>query len=119
MNATVRRSAATPVGQHPNEVDRKRIERAIGKRRRYRYVRPSVHPIDNGYWVKSPCCSRNIDADGGVVDVAIVRHAQGARPWRLYRKEHSTNDWQLYAEYERLEELLDQLNTDPQRSFWQ
>jgi hypothetical protein len=124
MNATVRQPSATtaaraPAGQHPNEVDRKRIERAIENRKRYRYVSPSVHPIDNGYCVKSPCCSRNIDPHGGVVDVAIVQHAQGARPWRLYRKERSTNDWLLYAEYERLGDLLEQLNTDPQRSFWQ
>ena len=119
MDATVRNSATTPVGRHPNEVDRKRIERAIENRKRYKYVSPSVHPIDNGYCVKSPCCSRNIDPDGGVVDVAIVRHMHGPRPWRLYRKVHSTNDWHLQAQFERLGELLEQLNTDPQRSFWQ
>src|ERR1017187_9076325 len=119
MNATVRKSTATPVVQHPNEVDRKRIERAIEHRKRYRYVSPSVHPIENGYWVKSPCCSRNVDPDGGVVDVAIVQYVQGPRPWRLYRKEHSTTVWHVSAEYERLGDLLEQLNADPQRAFWQ
>jgi hypothetical protein len=119
MNAAVRKSAALPSAQHPNEVDRKRIERAIEKRKRYRYVHPSVQPIANGYCVRSPCCSRNIDADGGMVDVAIAQHAQGSRPWRLYRKVHSANEWLLHAEFERLGDLLEQLNTDPERLFWQ
>lgn len=119
MNVTQRKSAAMPAGQHPNEVDRKRIERAIENRKRYRYVSPSVHPIDNGYCVKSPCCSRNVDPEGGVVDVALVQHDCGLRPWRLYRKEHSSNDWRLHAVYERLGDLLEQLNADPHRLFWQ
>ena len=91
---------------HPNELDRRRIERAIGNRKRYRYVSPSVHSIDEGYCVKSPCCSRNIDPDGGVVDIAIVQYGQGAPPWWLFRKEHSTGKWQLHAKFERLGELL-------------
>ena len=57
---------------HPNEFDRKRIERAIKARKRYRYVTPRVAATANGYRIESPCCSRNIDPEGGVVDVALL-----------------------------------------------
>lgn len=119
MNAAIQKSAALPARQHPNEVDCRRIERAIEKRTRYRYVHPSVQPIENGYCVRSPCCSRKVDPDGGMVDVALVQYAQGFRPWQLHRKVHSANEWLLHAEYERLGDLLEQLNADPQRAFWQ
>ena len=52
---------------HPNDLDRKRIERALAKRARYRYVLPRVLPEARGYRIESPCCSRNIDAEGGVI----------------------------------------------------
>ena len=68
---------------HPNDLDRKRIERALKSRKRYRYVTPSVTTTIGGYQIESPCCSRNIDRDGGVVDVALLLHerraARGAR----------------------------------------
>lgn len=71
---------------HPNDLDRKRIERALKSRKRYRYVTPSVTTTIGGYRIESPCCSRNIDRDGGVVDVALLLHdAEGAR-WQLFRK---------------------------------
>lgn len=41
---------------HPNDVDRKRIERAIKTRKRYRYVSPSVLAVSGGYRIESPCC---------------------------------------------------------------
>jgi hypothetical protein len=53
------------------------------------------------------------------VDVAIVQYGQGALPWLLYRKDYSSGEWQLHAKFERLGELLEQLNADPQRAFWQ
>lgn len=59
----MRVSREVPVGliAHPNELDRKRIERALISRKHYRYVLPSVTPVKAGYLIESPCCSRNID----------------------------------------------------------
>lgn len=111
---------AAPVSAYrPNEFDRMRMERAIARRRRYRYVSPSVHVIGDGYVVRSPCCSRTVDPQGGVVDVAMIRYRSSPQPWLLYRKDHDSQEWSLHAAYERLVELLGYLNADPARRFWQ
>ena len=103
----------------PNDVDRRRIERALASRRRYRYVSPKVLAVMGGYRIESPCCSRNVDPAGGVVDVALLQYLQGSGVWRLYRKDHAARQWQLYDTFERLAELLEWLNADPERMFWQ
>lgn len=103
----------------PNEFDRKRIERALVARARYRYVSPCVMPVHGGYLITSPCCSRNVDVDGGIVDVALLLYPLDAAIWCLYRKDHARLQWHLHSHYDRLAELLDQLNADPQRLFWQ
>lgn len=104
---------------HPNDVDRKRIERALAARVRYRYVSPQVRPAEDGYWIQSPCCSRNIDESGGVIDIARLEYLDEMRAWRLYRKDHARHEWQPYAEFNALRELLQFLNHDPDRMFWQ
>ena len=121
MNATAvqRIEPVLSASAQPNEFDRKRIERALAKRKRYRYVSPSVHAVADGYRIDSPCCSRNVDPEGGVVDVALLQFVPGSRPWSLYRKEHASQQWRLHSYYQRLPELLEQLNADPQRLFWQ
>jgi hypothetical protein len=104
---------------HPNDLDRKRIERALKARKRYRYVTPSVATAIGGYRIESPCCSRNVDRDGGVVDVALLLHdADGAR-WQLFRKDHKSDLWQLDSTHDRLPAALERLNADPDRTFWQ
>lgn len=110
---------SVPEHPHPNDVDRKRIERALLERKRYRYVEPSVAPATDGYRITSPCCSRNIDSDGGIIDIALVQHVQAGNRWRLYRMDHTAQQWVLCAELSRLRELLQQLNDDTQRMFWQ
>jgi len=112
-------SAGKFASPHPNEVDCKRIERALAKRHRYRYVSPEVCPSEHGYRIESPCCSRNIDKGGGVVDVALLEYAEASRTWRLHNKDHVQGTWQLYREFETLAQLLQQLNLDPERIFWQ
>lgn len=104
---------------HPNELDRRRIERLLKRRKRYRYVSPIVEGVTSGYRIESPCCSRNIDRDGGVVDVALLLHDADHALWQLYRKDHATNAWQLHSNYGRLHDVVNRLNADPERTFWQ
>lgn len=121
MHAELARESGTgpDVSPHPNDVDRKRIERALENRARYRYVTPVVHPTTDGYRIVSPCCSRNIDPDGGDIDIARLEYLRLRRVWRLYRMQHATREWQYHAEFATLAALLEQLNHDPERLFWQ
>ncbi|QRG09457.1 hypothetical protein EZH22_04065 [Xanthobacter dioxanivorans] len=104
---------------HPNDLDRKRIERAIKARKRYRYVTPRVLATDGGYRIESACCSRNIDPEGGVVDIALMLFDGEQGEWQLFRKNHGTRVWELDSTHERLKEVLDLLNDDSERKFWQ
>ena len=118
------RAVATPLGQagqpsQPNEFDFRRIERALETRKRYRYVSPTLLRTANGYRIQSPCCSRNIDPDGGVVDIALLLFDDRSKNWRLLRKEHAHGVWEFERAFGRLTELLDFLNEDPDRRFWQ
>ena len=115
---TTQESASTLVCPHPNEVDCKRIERALANRERYRYVSPRVYPVFNGYRVESPCCSRNIDKEGGVIDIAQLEYLPAAGAWRLYRKNHRADQWETYAALSSLMEALEVLKCDPLRMFW-
>lgn len=105
-----------PSFAQPNQVDRKRIERKLKNRARYRYVHPDVIPENGGYRIESPCCSRNVDHDGGVIDIARLEYANGL--WQLYRKEHTQNLWLLHAETATLNAALDILLPDRERVFW-
>jgi len=98
--------------------ERKQIERAIGKRKRYKYVAPVVRLEPEGILVKSPCCSRRVDPTGGEVDVALLQHHSTCE-WRIYWKDHAAGTWKLHSLHERLADLLDLLREDPERVFWQ
>jgi len=104
---------------HPNEFDLKRIERALQDRVRYRYVTPTIVGVSGGYRIQAPCCSRNIDPEGGIVDVALMLLDGLHGEWRLFFKDHQRQSWELHSAYSRLKELLDYLNADPERMFWQ
>lgn len=104
---------------HPNELDRKRIQRALGQRLRYRYVSPSVRPEGDGYRIESPCCSRRIDKEGGVIDIARLEYLADANAWRLYCKDHGGGRWVMEGEYTTLTAVLNRLNEDSGREFWQ
>lgn len=103
---------------HPNEVDCKRIERLLSQRHRYRYVSPEVIAVEGGYLIKSPCCSRNVDKSGGMIDIALLEYDCVQQGWRLHRMEHKQGQWVLYGKFKMLAEVLKQLNQDPQRIFW-
>ena len=119
IRAVEARQAQAGQPSQPNEFDFRRIERALEKRRRYRYVSPSLLPTANGYRIQSPCCSRNIDPDGGVVDIALLLFDDRSKNWRLLRKEHARGVWEFERAFDRLTELLEFLNEDPDRRFWQ
>ncbi|WOH64093.1 hypothetical protein [Bradyrhizobium sp. BWA-3-5] len=119
MNAAVMRKVAISLIAHPNELDRKRIERALSSRKRYRYVSPNVRPVRNGYLIESPCCSGNIDKDGGLIDVALIHHDAVSATWRLFHKDHALGLWEFHSIHNRLIAAIDELNTDAERVFWQ
>jgi hypothetical protein len=102
----------------PNEFDRKRVERALRNRARYKYVLPKVRAASDGLRVESPCCSRRIEPSGGMVDIALLQFLREGG-WMLYRKDHSAGEWKLYGKYDQLTDLLEPLTTDPNRLFWQ
>ncbi|MBL8435863.1 MAG: hypothetical protein JNL99_13120 [Zoogloea sp.] len=103
----------------PGELVRRRILRSLEKRSRYRYVRPEVSWRDGGWQVSSPCCSRNVDADGGVIDIARLEPAEpgGLAPWRLYARDHQTGQWVWQASAARIDELLALVVDDAHRVF--
>ena len=88
-------------------------------RARYRYVTPSVLPVDDGYLIRSACCSRTIDPDGGEIDVALLVWIEDAGEWLLFRRDHKARCWIEESRYARLPELFARLNADPLRLFWQ
>lgn len=119
MNANRARPSAANVRLHPNEMDRRRIERALESRKRYRYVTPEVHGFGEGYLIQSSCCSRNIDPDGGIIDIARLEYRADRQCWWLYHKDHQIGHWIMHGEYQNLPQILDILNQDPNRRFWQ
>ena len=96
--------------------DSVRILDALRQRVRYRYVQPVVLPADAGWRVVSPCCSRNVDRDGGVIDIAWLEPT--THGWRLHSRDHAAQRWALQAASGDMNELLDLLCLDPQRVFW-
>lgn len=112
------RSETCRVNPHPNDVDRKRIERALRHRARYRYVAPQVHGTEGGYRIESPCCSRRIDSDGGVIDIALLEFIVERSGWRLFRKDHRLEAWVVWSEFATLTQALELLKQDPERDFW-
>jgi hypothetical protein len=104
---------------HPNELDQRRIERALAQRVRYRYVAPRVVSVARGYKVESPCCSRNVDAAGGIIDIALIEYDAAEPAWRLYRKNHEADEWLLVDLFGKLHDALAVLTEDADRKFWQ
>jgi hypothetical protein len=119
MQSDLARANLTIAGIHPNEVDRKRIERALQNRQRYRYVTPEVQAIAEGYLIRSACCSRNIDPEGGIIDIAKLAYRRERDCWWLYHKDHAIGHWIRHGEYPALAPILELLQQDPARRFWQ
>lgn len=97
------------------EVTYRRVVRALRARRRYRYVKPEVRREGDGFLVLSPCCSRNVDAEGGVIPIAWLQRA--GYGWRLVRRDHANGQWVSCREGS-LASVLELLCDDPERVFW-
>lgn len=53
------------------------------------------------------------------MDVALLLYDPDASAWKLFRKDHERQAWVLHSTGERLTCLIDALNADPERKFWQ
>lgn len=124
MNQTIAQTNGMPTAGgirswQPNELDLRRIERMLQKRARYLYVVPRVEMTASGYLIQSPCCSRNIDAEGGMVDIALLEYDAGLGVWKLFRKDHTEGGWEFFMLERSLQVLMDCINRDTARLFWQ
>lgn len=98
----------------------RQVQRVLVERSRYRYVKPRVLPEGEGVRIESPCCSRNIDRSGGVIDIALLQPgtSRGGRGWTLFARDHAAGCWAAQAEDQALQPLLTLLCQDPKRVFW-
>ncbi len=99
------------------DLDRRRIERAVARRRRYRYVRPRIEPEGAGWKIVSPNCSRHIDTAGGEIDIAWFVPAGEGR-WLLHARDHAARQWRVEATCLSLTDALRLVCLDVQRVFW-
>lgn len=98
------------------ELTRRRIERALHDRKRYRYVKPAVTTTEDGWLITSPCCSRNVDPDGGVIDIAWLTRRNDI--WHLHARNAERSEWELRFSDPRINAVLEQLCSDEERVFW-
>ena len=96
----------------------RRIRRALENRRRYRYVEPQVIGIAGGYRIESPCCSRNIDPTGGLIDIAQLLPSPHNGQWLLQYRDHLQQCWVAHGFFPSLSAALAVLGEDPDRLFW-
>lgn len=98
-----------------------RLARALRQRARYLYVKPRVLREGASLRIESPCCSRNVDPQGGVIDIALLSPVAsgGELPlWMLFRRDHAQQRWAQHGEPATLDELTELLCGDPDRVFW-
>lgn len=94
-----------------------RVARALRQRVRYRYVAPRVLREGQSFRIQSPCCSRNVDPSGGLIDIALLTPGADGR-WSLSARDHAASVWQVRLQDEPLESVLDALCLDSERQFW-
>lgn len=104
-------------GAWPPDLMQRRIERALRERVRYRYVRPRVVREGTGYRIESPCCSRNVDTAGGVIDIAWLE-CDASGIWHLHARDHAARRWLPQYAGPDLGAMLVVLCADTGRVFW-
>lgn len=132
---TPQRPPAASSGAQVCDLIAHRVLRALAERVRYRYVQPRVWRDGAAFRIESPCCSRNVEPSGGVIDIALLLppgvtetvgntadHMPDQTPdlsqWRLYARNHAQGTWQFHEQAAQMDELLDMLCLDAQRVFW-
>lgn len=108
---------AAPASAQVRDFVQHRLQRALRQRVRYRYVRPSVLREGESFRIQSPCCSRNVDASGGVIDIALLVPSAAQR-WCLCARDHANGTWVTRFKDEPLDTVLDLLCVDHERQFW-
>ena len=111
------RAAAAPASGPVADFMQHRLERALRERVRYRYVQPRVLREGESFRIQSPCCSRNVDPSGGMIDIALLVPGAAQR-WCLSARDHANGIWVSRFKDEALDELLDVLCVDNERQFW-
>lgn len=111
------------VGSHVFVLDRVRIEVALEARKRYKYVSPQVLREGAGWKVVSPNCSRNVDKNGGAIDIAWLAPVESDAPglpsaWLLHARDHDAGRWVPKLRAPTLAQALERLAADPEREFW-
>lgn len=117
MNATARTAPPDPTAAQVVGFMRPFIERALKERVRYRYVQPVVLHEGEGFRIEAPCCSRNVNREGGVIDIALLAPSPDGR-WALHRRDHTSGTWVLADGALNLGEALDTVCVDAERTFW-
>lgn len=111
------RVASVPASAQVRDFIQHRLERALRQRLRYRYVRPRVLREGESYRIESPCCSRNVDPGGGMIDIALLVPGAAQR-WCLCARDHANSTWVPRFQDQPLAQLLDLLCVDSERQFW-
>jgi hypothetical protein len=94
-----------------------RIERALARRSRYKYVTPRIEAEGTGWRIVSPNCSRNIDPAGG--DIAIAWFEPGDDGlWSLHARDRHALCWRLMESGLTLDVALQRVCDDELRKFW-
>ncbi len=113
-----RRRPPPPTGEGGvADLVRARIERAIARRSRYKYVQARVEREGPAWKIVSPNCSRKVDPQGGDIDIAcFVPDEQGL--WRLQSRDHAQACWRTAEDGLTLQAALERVCEDPLRIFW-
>lgn len=94
-----------------------RMQRALRERVRYRYVQPQILREGDCFRIQSPCCSRNVDTSGGMIDIALLI-PNGLNSWSLCSRDHANQTWVAQLRGLPIDALLDALCVDDARQFW-
>ncbi len=109
--------ALPPASGPVRDLDRLRIERALPRRARYKYVHPRIEREGEGWKIVCANCSRNIHADGGEIPIAWFVPAGPGR-WMLHARDHAQSAWLPQADGLTLAQALDIVCADTTRVYW-
>ncbi len=114
---TRRRPRTAPEAGAVLALDRARIERALPRRERYKYVQPRVLADGGGWKIVSPNCSRSVDAAGGEIDIARFLPAPDGL-WQLQARDDAQAAWITRASALTLAAALARVMADPLGEYW-